>query len=284
MLSSAEAQLLESFDLQDGDRIVTFLTRERGQVRGVAKGARRKYSRFAGQLQPLAKVKVTWFEKEGRDLVRVSGVESVRPSTRLLDELEDILLTSYLAEHVQTFVQENESAELVYRLLDSTVEALIAGTGRPPDERELRRQIATRRFEVWMLRLAGVFPELGECPGCGRDLVLGDGAVLPASADGFYCVNCASAGGAMLSGAMAAGGDARAGDDDRVAPGALAVPPGVMALLHRFGHVRLEELIAEPPPADDLALVERVASRIRRTFLQHELKSYTVMRRTLGSG
>lgn len=275
MISSAEAQLLESFDLQDGDRIVTFLTRERGQVRGVAKGARRKYSRFAGQLQPLAKVKVTWFEKEGRDLVRVSGVESVRPSTRLLDELEDILLTSYLAEHVRTFVPENESAELVYRLLDSTVDALIAGTGSAPEERELRRQIATRRFEVWMLRLAGVFPELGECPGCGRDLVLGDGAVLPHSADGFYCVDCAAGGGAMAGGA---------GDDDRVAPGALAVPPGVMALLHRFGHVRLEELIASPPPLEDLALVETTARRIRRTFLQHELKSYGVMRRTLGDG
>ena len=275
MITSVEAQLLEAFDLQDGDRIVTFLTRDRGQVRGVAKGARRKYSRFAGQLQPLAKVKVTWFEKEGRDLVRVSGVESVRPSTRLLDELEDILLTSYLAEHVQTFVQENESAELVYRLLDSTVEALIAGSGSKPAARELRRQIATRRFEVWMLRLAEVFPELGECPGCGRDLVLGDGAVLPASADGFYCVECAGGAGALGGGA---------GDDDRVAPGALAVPPGVMALLHRFGHARLEELIEQPPPPEHLALIEKIASRIRRTFLQHELKSYGVMRRTLGTG
>ena len=65
MLHSAEALLLDAFDLQDGDRIVTFLTRDRGKVRGVAKGAKRKYSRFAGQLQPLAKVKVTWFEKEG---------------------------------------------------------------------------------------------------------------------------------------------------------------------------------------------------------------------------
>ena len=49
-LTSAEAILLDVVDLHDRDRIVTFLTRERGKLRGVARGARRKYSRFAGQL------------------------------------------------------------------------------------------------------------------------------------------------------------------------------------------------------------------------------------------
>lgn len=253
MIVSAEAHVLETFDLQDGDRIVTFLTRERGKVRGVAKGARRKYSRFAGLLQPLAKVQVSWFEKEGRDLVRVSGVESVRPASRLLDELEDILLAAYLAEHAVTFAQENESAELMYRLLDSTVEALLSGVDR---------SLVARRFEVWMLRLAGVFPELGECPGCGRDLVIGDGAVLPASAEGFYCTDCAG---------------------DRAPSGSLAVPPAVMALMHHFGHARLEELSRQPPAPEHLAIIEEIASRVRRAFLQHELKSYGVMQRTLSS-
>ena len=40
--------------LHDRDRIVTFLTREYGKKRGVARGARVKHSRFGGQLQPLA--------------------------------------------------------------------------------------------------------------------------------------------------------------------------------------------------------------------------------------
>ena len=54
---SGEALILDVFDLQEKDRIVTLLTRERGKKKGVAPGARRKYSRFAGQLQPLAKVR-----------------------------------------------------------------------------------------------------------------------------------------------------------------------------------------------------------------------------------
>ena len=254
MLTSAEALLLDAFDLQERDRIVTFLTRERGKVRGVAKGARRKYSRFAGQLQPLAKVKVTWFESEGRELVRISGVEPVRPAGRLLDALEDILLGSYLAEHLLLFAQENEPAELYYRLLDSTVEALLAGVDR---------DLAARFFEIWMLRLAGVFPSPVECPACGREMEAARGAVLPASGEGLVCAGCGAPGGLAP-------------------PGALAVPPEVLALLERFGHVRLAELASEAPPAADLATVEQIAARVRRAFLQHELKSYGVMQRTLG--
>ena len=80
MLTSAEAILLDVYDLHENDRIVTMLSPAHGKVRGVARGARRKYSRFAGSLQPLAKAKVTWFLKEGRDLARISGVELIRPA------------------------------------------------------------------------------------------------------------------------------------------------------------------------------------------------------------
>lgn len=252
-LHSAEALLLETFDLHDKDRIVTLLTRERGKVRGVARGARRKYSRFAGQLQPLAKVKVTWFEKEGRDLVRISGVETIRPATRLLDELEDILLASYLAEHAMELAQENEEADLYFRLLDSTVDALLAGVDR---------DLAARYFEAWILRLAGILPALHECSLCGGPLLPG-GAVLPASGEGLLCAGC--------------------GEKEGV-HGALRVSEAALQAVLRFGETRLRRLAGDPPPPEALRNVEELARRVRRTFLQKELKSYDVMRRTLGLG
>ena len=61
---SAEALLLDVFDLQERDRIVSFLTAQWGKKRGVARGARAKYSRFSGQLQPLAKIAV-WDSRVG---------------------------------------------------------------------------------------------------------------------------------------------------------------------------------------------------------------------------
>jgi hypothetical protein len=107
-LLSDEAILLEVADLQERDRVVSFLTREHGRKRGAARGARQRYSRFAGQLQPLARVHVTWLERPDRDLVRVRGVELLRSPHRLQGDLEGILLGCYLAEHAGAFAPEDE--------------------------------------------------------------------------------------------------------------------------------------------------------------------------------
>jgi recombinational DNA repair protein (RecF pathway) len=55
-----------------------FLTRDRGKKRGVAKGARRQRSKFAGALEPLTEVQVAYFEKERRELVGLNYAETVR--------------------------------------------------------------------------------------------------------------------------------------------------------------------------------------------------------------
>jgi DNA repair protein RecO len=277
-LHTAEAILLDVRDLHDRDRIVEFLTRERGRLSGVAKGSRTKHSRFAGQLQPLARVRITWFEKEGRELVRVSDVTLLRPAARLQADLEGILLGSYLVEHVLVFAQENEPADLFFRLLDSTLEALLAGVDR---------DLAARYFETWVLRLAGVFPVPTECPACGRsfageprraggetpgavepDEKAPREAVLPPSGEGLVCIECA-------------GGDP--GPPPVVPRGSLPVGPDVLGFLRRTGRESLARIAAQrPPETTTLRRVEEVAARVRRTFLQTELKSYRVLRRTLG--
>jgi DNA repair protein RecO (recombination protein O) len=142
---SAEALILDVTDLHDRDRVVTFLTREHGKRKGVAKGARVKHSRFGGQLQPLAKAQVAWFEKEGRELVRLSSVELLRTAHPLQTDLEGILLGSYLADHLLEFAQEGEASDHLYRLLDATIEALLRGVDR---------DLAARYFEAWVLRAA----------------------------------------------------------------------------------------------------------------------------------
>ena len=57
-LHTAEALVLRTYKLGEADRIVVFLTKDRGKKRGVAKGARRQRSRFAGALEPLTEVRV----------------------------------------------------------------------------------------------------------------------------------------------------------------------------------------------------------------------------------
>ncbi len=243
-LQSADALLLDVFDLQEQDRIVTFLTAERGKKRGVARGARRKHSRYAGQLQPLARARVTWFERGSSELVRIRSLELSRPATFLQGDLEGLLLGAYLADHMLEFAQENEASHELFRLLDTTLVALAVGVDR---------DLAGRYYEIWVLRLAGVFPSAGECLGCGRDL--GGGAVLPAAAEGLACRHCAD--------------------------GGLEVGPEALEFVRRSGRENLESLARRPPSRAALEVVAELSARVRRTFLQHELKSFRVIRETL---
>lgn len=255
-----EALILDVFDLHETDRIVTLLTRERGKTKGVARGARRKYSRFAGQLQPLARVRVRWFEKEGRELVRIGDVELVRPAHRLQQDLEGILLGSYLAEHLTELVQEDDPSELYFRLLDSTVEALLDGVDR---------DLAARYFEAWALRLAGIFPAPRECPLCGRPFPE-RGGVLPPRDEAVVCADCARTGAATEAGTGAGAG---------VAGAALGLPVDldVLGLLVRLGREPLPELARRPPAPAVLRRTERLSAEVRRRFLGRELKSYDVI-------
>ncbi len=244
----AEAFLLSVTDLQEADRIVEFLTREHGLKRGVARGAKRRFSRFAGELQPLAKVRVGWFEKEGRDLVRIASVELVRSPKALQGDLEGLLLGAYLGESLTTFAQEEEPSETLFRLLDACLEALEAGADR---------RVLLRYFEAWILRLAGVFPPPVECPLCGSALV--DGAELIASGETLVCPRCAAG-----------------------SVGARPVAAATLEFWRRAARESPAAVAGRPPSAAVLREAGEVAGRVRRNFLGHELKSLDVLRRTLG--
>ncbi len=247
-LLESEGLVVDVANLGDRDRVVTLITPEHGKVRGAAKGARTKYSRYAGQVHLLAKVRFGWFEKDTSQLARLREVQLLRPADGLQQELEGILVGAYMAEHVSVFAQENEESRRLFRLLDSTLEALLAG--------RVGTSLAARYFEAWILRLAGIFPEPTECPECGAELR--DLAVAVEGGMGLVCGDCA---------AGASG---------------LRVGPQVVSFLRRISRERVEGLAERPPTDGVLERVEEVCRHVRREFLGDELRSYQVMRRTLG--
>ena len=76
-LHTADALVLRTYKLGEADRIVVFLTADRGKKRGVAEHARRPRSRFRGALEPLTHVRVAYYENERRELVGVNYAEVV---------------------------------------------------------------------------------------------------------------------------------------------------------------------------------------------------------------
>jgi DNA repair protein RecO (recombination protein O) len=150
-LYTADALILRTYKLGEADRIVVFLTRDRGKKRGVAKGARRQRSRFVGALEPLTEVHVAYFESERRELVGLNYAETVRSPLALSGAGQDGLgYVGYFAELLDEWAQDADADDRLYRLGASMLDALAAGAPVEP---------LARYFEYWLLRLQGVYPE-----------------------------------------------------------------------------------------------------------------------------
>ncbi|HMF99361.1 MAG TPA: DNA repair protein RecO [Vicinamibacterales bacterium] len=142
-----DALILRTYKLGESDRIVVFLTRDRGKKRGVAKNARQSRRRFGGALEPLTCGRVSYVERERRDLVRLEYVEPRRSPLSAADG-EALGYASYFAELIDEWAQEADPNEPLFRLGASTVDAMAAGVPIEP---------LARYFEFWLLRLQGVF-------------------------------------------------------------------------------------------------------------------------------
>ena len=156
-LHTAEALILRTYKLGEADRIVVFLTRDRGKKRGVAPNARKSRKRFGAALEPLTEVRVSYSEQERRELVGLHYAEPVRSPLSAASP-EALGYSHYFAELIDEWAPEADVDERLYRLGASALDALVAGA--PADA-------LGRYFECWLLRLQGVYP---------ADLALSSGA------------------------------------------------------------------------------------------------------------
>ena len=147
-LYTAEALVLRTYKLGEADRIVVFLTRDRGKKRGVAPNARKSRRRFGAALEPLTEVRVSYFEKEHRELVGLNYAEPVRSPLSAASP-EALGYSHYFAELIDEWAAEADVDERLFRLGTSALEALVSGA---PTE------ALARYFECWLLRLQGVYP------------------------------------------------------------------------------------------------------------------------------
>lgn len=157
-LRHSEAIVLRTYRVGEADKIVVFLTRELGKLRGMAKGARRPRSKFGGSLEVGTEVALTFFEKETQELVSVDRSDIVRSCFSRLGDPVLACTLAYFTELVDAFAPEREPNANLYRLVNAAVTSLIGG-----DEPER----TTRYFEAWLLRLGGFYPRRRNCAACG---------------------------------------------------------------------------------------------------------------------
>ncbi len=150
MVQSCEALTLRTYPFAEAHKVVVFLTREFGQVRGVAYGAMSSRSRFGSALEPLTLVRMTFKRGEHQELADIQNCEIIRPSPAYGSGWERQLYLGYFAEVLAEFSREQVAGERLFRLGLAVIDAT-EGISLP---------LLARYFELWVLRLEGILPAL----------------------------------------------------------------------------------------------------------------------------
>ncbi|MFN0277775.1 MAG: DNA repair protein RecO [Pyrinomonadaceae bacterium] len=190
-LIETESLVIKTYNLAEADRIVVFLTREHGMVRGVAKGAKRLKSKFGSLLEPFTIVKLEYFQKEALELVSIQKIDLIQSNFAAASDPDFLQKFSYLGELLVTFSPPHDPNETLYRMVKACIETAAA------DSNSLLN--IGVYFELWLLRLAGYLPDWSKCDECGRAFEESEETSIRANFH-LVCSRCARSSGRTLYG------------------------------------------------------------------------------------
>lgn len=154
--------MLRSVDFGESDRIVHFLTSDRGRLTAIAKGARRSRRRFPGTLDVFNRLEIEGRLKPRASMAFLEQARLVDPFLGIRTDAARYALASFLAEMLDRLSPEGLRGEEAERLYAFAVESLtLIGAVEPS---------ATLRvlLELRALDALGLRPEFGRCVRCGR--------------------------------------------------------------------------------------------------------------------
>jgi DNA repair protein RecO (recombination protein O) len=245
-LNETEAIVLRHYPLSEADRIIVFITREYGKVKAVGQGLKKIKSRLAGRLEPFNHVRLIFWSREGVELCRIRGCETLHSYLGRSPSLDRFFSYNYFAEIVEQFVQENHPNPALFRLLLASLKTgETAGTG----ERLIRY------FEIWTLRLAGLLPDYDSCSAC-RKCVKEHGFYASSATGQGLCAACAPDGGPFVN-------------------------PRSAAVIRSILEVAPERFIAQSNFEDAVHDLGSLTKMLMDLHLEKRMKSYESLRKIL---
>ena len=154
-----EAIVLGARAYSNTSLIVTFLTKEQGKVRLVARGVRSAKSRLGVALEPASESHLEWSRRGGSDLGTMRKCETTRVYQRLWKDYEAMRVASRLLKILDVVLGVGEGEGAHFRLLKSSLETLETGASTAGME---------GIFLLMLLKTMGLGPGLDYCAACEK--------------------------------------------------------------------------------------------------------------------
>lgn len=237
-LYTANAIVLRRINFGETDRICTLLTRERGKVSAIAKGARKPISRLAGPTEIMTYSRMQLATGRSLDIITQVEVKDSFPSIR--SDLRKIAHATYLMELVDRMTEEHERNSNLFDILLSSLYLM----ERPNDPEKI-----THMFELQFMRLLGYEPVLDQCVRCQQPAP-SDELYFSPSLGGLACRECGP-----------------------LPEDAIQVIPETVETMRRLLAARAPEVEAMEIPPDVMDQVSRVMRWFIRFHSEREIKS-----------
>lgn len=191
MSDGVEAVVLRTLRYGEADLIAHLYTRHGGRRGVIAKGARKPRSRLGARLEPFLALRLQLVEGRG-DLATVRGVEVLAAHDGLRGDWRSQQIGAAALDLVTRLTIEHEASEPLFHLLRNFLDLLDAAAAAPGvDPDHARGGTLLVAFELKLLHVVGIAPQLGACVRCGDTRAL---IAYSAEDGGVVCSGCRTAG------------------------------------------------------------------------------------------
>lgn len=173
---------LKSYNLSEADKIVVMYSKDKGLIRGVAKGVKKPKSKLGARMDMFVANKLMLYK--GKSLDRICQADVLNTFNKTRRDMDKIFYSMYISEVVNNFgVEDDPCSEEVYELLYKSLNKI--------SEAESKEEIliATIKFQLKMMQISGFGIELNSCL-CCREEIGEENMYFSSRMGGVVCEEC----------------------------------------------------------------------------------------------
>lgn len=175
---------LKSYNLSESDKIIVMYSKDKGLIRGVAKGVKKPKSKLGARMDLL--VANTLMLHKGRNLDTICQAEVVNSFYKTRQDIDKICYSMYVTEVVHNFgIEDDPCAGVIYDLLYKALNAISTA------ENKVEILLAVIKFQLKMMIESGFSIEFEKCLCCHKEVNEKIMYLVP-NMGGIVCPTCAS--------------------------------------------------------------------------------------------
>ena len=174
---------LKSYSISEADKIILMYSKEKGLIKGIAKGIKKTNSKLGGRMDLLVANKMLL--NKGRNLDTICQAEALNTFFNLRNDINKLFYAMYCCEIVTNFGIENDpNSEEIYNLFYTFLDSISSAKTKE------QLMLSVLRFQLKIMNITGYSLELSECVKCHKTAE--EDFYFSIEQGGILCAHCAS--------------------------------------------------------------------------------------------